>query len=45
MPMKKREKVLSVDNLRHMEYYGMQEIFDELYAKANIAVVQASKKR
>ena len=23
-----------VDNLRHNEYYGMQEIFDELYAKA-----------
>lgn len=34
MPKEKREKALSVDNLRHMEYYGMQETFDELYAKA-----------
>ena len=25
---------LCVDDLRHNEYYGMQEIFDELYAKS-----------
>ena len=27
-------KPLSVDNLRHSEYYGMQTVFDELYAKS-----------
>lgn len=34
MPKEKKEKILSVDNLRHMEYYGMQEVFDDLYARA-----------
>jgi len=34
MPKEKQEKSLSVDNLRHTEYYGMQEIFDELYARS-----------
>ena len=29
---KKKEKLLSVDNLRYAEYYGMQKTFDELYA-------------
>ena len=33
MPEVKNTK-LCVDDLRHNEYYGMQEIFDELYAKA-----------
>ena len=32
MPEVKDTK-LCMDNLRHNEYYGMQEIFDELYAK------------
>lgn len=30
----KTPKMLSVDDLRHAEYYGMQEIFDDLYAKS-----------
>jgi len=34
MPKEKREKHVSVENLRHAEYYGMQEIFDNLYAKS-----------
>ena len=33
MPEVKNMK-LCVNNLRHNEYYGMQEIFDELYAKS-----------
>ena len=33
MPKKSRE-TLCVDDLRHNEYYGMQVVFDELYAKA-----------
>ena len=33
MPEVKNTK-LCVDDLRHNEYYGMQEIFDELYAKS-----------
>lgn len=28
------DKQLSVDNLRHAEYYGMQQTFDDLYAKS-----------
>ena len=31
---KKKEKLLCVDNLRHAEYYGMQNVFDELYDKS-----------
>lgn len=31
---KKAEKKVSVDNLRHAEYYAMQQKFDELYAKS-----------
>lgn len=34
MPKKKQEKLLCVEALRHSEYYGMQEIFDDLYAKS-----------
>ena len=34
MPKKKQEKILCVEALRHSEYYGMQEIFDDLYAKS-----------
>ena len=34
MPKKKQEKLLCVEALRHSEYYGMQEIFDNLYAKS-----------
>ncbi len=30
----KTTKMLSVDDLRHAEYYGMQEIFDDLYARS-----------
>ena len=28
------KKLLSEENLRHAEYYGMQDVFDELYAKS-----------
>ena len=37
MPNGKAEvtvKQLSVDNLRHAEYYGMQQTFDDLYARS-----------
>jgi group II intron reverse transcriptase/maturase len=34
MPNEKREKLLCVDNLRHTEYYGLQQSFDSLYAKS-----------
>ena len=34
MPEKKPEKLLCVDDLRHAEYYQMQGIFDDLYAKS-----------
>ncbi len=36
MPVEKHsnEKSLCVDKLRHAEYYGMQQSFDELYAKS-----------
>lgn len=30
----KTPKMLSVDDLRHAEYYGMQETFDDLYARS-----------
>ena len=33
MPKEKDEKSLCMSGLRHAEYYGMQETFDELYAK------------
>ena len=29
------KKLLSEENLRHAEYYGMQGVFDELYAKSS----------
>lgn len=32
MPKEKQKKSLKVDDLRHAEYYAMQETFDELYA-------------
>lgn len=34
MPKKKEQKLLCVEALRHSEYYGVQEIFDDLYAKS-----------
>ncbi len=34
MPEEKQQKQLCVDDLRHAEYYGMQKVFDELYAKS-----------
>ena len=34
MPKKKQEKLLCVESLRHSEYYGMQETFDDLYARS-----------
>lgn len=36
MPKEKAEKQLSVENLRHNEYYGMQGTFDDLYARAKV---------
>lgn len=35
MPKRKHTKTLCVDDLRHAEYYHMQNTFDELYAKSN----------
>lgn len=37
MPYAKREsrKSLCMSGLRHAEYYGMQEVFDGLYAKSS----------
>ena len=32
MPREKKQP--TIDGLRHAEYYGMQEAFDELYAKS-----------
>lgn len=35
MPKEKKEqKLLCVETIRHSEYYGMQEIFDDLYTKS-----------
>lgn len=34
MPEEKTKKLLCVDNIRHAEYYGLQEKFDELYRKS-----------
>ncbi len=34
MPRKKSEKLLCIDALRHAEYYGMQKLFDNLYARS-----------
>ena len=35
MPKEKDEKSLCMSGLRHAEYYGMQEVFDGLYAKSS----------
>ena len=35
MPKEKAEKSLCMSGLRHAEYYGMQEVFDGLYAKSS----------
>ena len=34
MPQEKGEKLLCVDDLRHAEYYAMQECFDNLYQQS-----------
>lgn len=34
MAKKKKEKLLCEENLRHNEYYGMQNVFDNLYAES-----------
>ena len=34
MPNKKSKKLQSMDDLRHAEYYNLQPIFDDLYAKS-----------
>lgn len=34
MPKEKSKRVLSVEKLRHSEYYGLQETFDKLYAQS-----------
>lgn len=39
MPKEKQQKLLSVENLRHAEYYGMQETFDNLYAESKDNVI------
>lgn len=35
----KMPKMLCVDNLRHAEYYGMQKIYDDLYARSQAGEV------
>lgn len=35
MPKEKAEKSLCMSGLRHAEYYGIQEVFDGLYAKSS----------
>lgn len=35
MPKEKAEKSLCMSGLRHAEYYGIQEVFDDLYAKSS----------
>ena len=37
--MPKKNKHLCVDDLRHAEYYGMQETFDELYQRSRNGAV------
>lgn len=34
MPKEKNQNQLCVDDLRHSEYYGMQKVFDGLYARS-----------
>lgn len=34
MPKENSEKSVSIDTLRHSEYYNMQKVLDELYAKS-----------
>ena len=34
MPKEKQGKLLCVDNLRHAEYYQMQDTFDDLYVRS-----------
>ena len=34
MPNEKKEKLLCVESLRHSEYYNMQGVFDDLYARS-----------
>lgn len=34
MPIKKSERRQSMDDLRHAEYYNLQPVFDDLYAKS-----------
>ena len=34
MPEEKAKKLLCIDKIRHAEYYGLQEKFDELYRKS-----------
>lgn len=34
MPQENRQRQLCVDDLRHSEYYNMQPVFDDLYAKS-----------
>lgn len=35
MPKGSAGKILCVDDLRHAEYYDMQTVFDDLYARSN----------
>ena len=37
--MPKEKKPLMIDNLRHAEYYGMQRVYDDLYAKSKAGEV------
>ena len=42
MPMlvsEQQRKIKKRENLRHLEYYGLQEIFDNLYAESKIGKI------
>lgn len=39
MPEVKQKKMLCVDDLRHAEYYEMQSVFDNLYAKSKDGMI------
>ena len=36
MTKENKKKLLSEESLRHNEYYGMQGVFDELYAQSKL---------
>ena len=43
--MPKKNKTLCVDDLRHAEYYGMQPVFDELYARPDFKLTVINREQ